>query len=591
MYKIANANPFSTHRTEKKDGTDYLVVKGVAIVEGVLNKYYVPFDEFGAFEKDWDGVPLVLRHPQGNGGSARVPNPDVPVIGNFYGATLEADNRRMTGEYWFSKEKLLSTPEGERIHNDILAGKMIETSTGYFASIENKPGQVSGKTYLGIQRNIHPDHIAVLPDEVGACSIRDGCGINRNSSGVPITNCETCPCKNKGTQNMNDNVPVYTNAESGMDFESSSMIAFMLPDDVKDQVKAAFPFISDDIYNNLHITLAFLGDTGNVDIVRTLWSMFEAAEGQPTINGQVQGMARFISDDDQDAFVLTFDSPLIAKMRERLANTLDWRGVKMPSEHGFIPHITLAYIGKDEELPANTFEPFDLAIDSLALVNGNDVMLTVPLTGGFSGGYVNHQNAQAPSLMTRLESWLDKTFSTHSNKEKNSMEKIKELLKQIANSAGWNVSFDDATKSANVTLNTAAPLSDELTGLESVIKEMGGAEKFKAMMNALAGLPASVQTLADTVNGLGEGVKQASVMAQNAAQEAETKKAGVIARLIANASCPLDEATLKGLSIDNLERLEASFRPTNYAALGGSFQNSTNDLDSDDVLSVPQYAS
>lgn len=720
-HTIRNFNPFSTYREVKKDGREYLVVNGVAIVEGVLNKYFVPFEEFGAFEKDWDGVPLVLRHPKQNNGSARVPHPDVPVIGNFYSASLDSTNRRMTGEYWFDKATLLAFDEGKKIHNDILAGKMIETSTGYYAGLEQNPGDFKGITFIGIQRNIHPDHIAVLPDEVGACSIKDGCGINRNSS--VVSNCDGCPCKNGAVQNMTGNMPaegkamyervykeareagdseevaakkawgackkagwhkkgdewvkanyaIYTNEDDGMGAESKSMIAFMLPEDVREQIREKFPFITDEVYNSLHLTLAYLGETPDVDMVRSLWSMFEAADYQTPVQGKVQGLARFISaDDDQDAFVLTFDSPDIHQLHRSLTNTLGWRGVRLPSEHGFIPHITLAYIGKDDELPANTFEPFDLAVTGIALVNGDDVMLNVPFTGGgmialnhggdrhkngtdqsvhgggngkssWKEGYSKHgagfaiirdssglvesatsepanlrrekdvinwfmehgltdddfskiehtykngqyilslrKNTQAPSLFKNM---LDKLFRTQNNKE-NPMDKIKELLRQIANSAGWNVSFDDASKSANVTLNTAAPLSDELTGLESIVKEMGGVEKFKATLNALANIPANMQALTETVNGLGEGLKTASAMAQNAAQEAETKKANVISRLIANAACPLDETTLKGLSVMQLEKLEASIQPTSYLGLG-SFVNQTTFNASDDVLGVP----
>lgn len=429
FFTTFNSNPFSTFRTVQKDGRDYLVVNGVSIVEGVLNNFLVTMDEFGAFEKDWDGVPLVLRHPKQNNGSARVPDPDVPIIGRFFGASLDPSNRRMTGEYWFDKDALLSFGEGQKIYENILAGKVIEQSTGYYANIEDKPGVHAGTPYTGIQHDIHPDHIAILPDEIGACSIRDGCGVNRNSSNngttYTIGNCEGCmlknmtgnlpaegkaiyekvykkaredgddeeaaskkawgACKKAGYHKQGDkwvkkNYAIYTNEDSGMDYDSSSMIAYMLPESLKAVIKEKFPFIQDDVLNDLHLTIAYLGDTANVDTVKTLWGLFETADYQPFIEGKVQGMARFISGDEQDAFVLTFDSPQIVPLRQKLANTLDWRGVQIPSEHGFIPHITLAYIGKDDDLPINTFESFDMTMDSLSLVNGNEVLLTVPLT-------------------------------------------------------------------------------------------------------------------------------------------------------------------------------------------------------------------
>jgi hypothetical protein len=39
----------------------------------------------------------------------------------------------------------------------------------------------NGRDFAFVDQNIHPDHIALLPDEIGACSLKDGCGMNRNA--------------------------------------------------------------------------------------------------------------------------------------------------------------------------------------------------------------------------------------------------------------------------------------------------------------------------------------------------------------------------------------------------------------------------
>ena len=41
-------------------------------------------------------------------------------------------------------------------------------------------GDWNGKAYVGIARNYRPDHLAILPDMKGACSIADGAGLCRN---------------------------------------------------------------------------------------------------------------------------------------------------------------------------------------------------------------------------------------------------------------------------------------------------------------------------------------------------------------------------------------------------------------------------
>jgi len=175
-YIVSNAF-FNTWRTETIGDKSYLVVKGVPLKEGVLNSRYVSSDEFGAFVKDWNGIPIVMRHPKQNGGSARVVTPDVPVVGRFYNS--EMDGTRLVGEYWL-EEAALDNPDGEVVVMRIKAQLPVETSTGYYAESVPSVGKWNGKDYGLIDRNIHPDHIALLPDEIGACSLDDGCGMNRN---------------------------------------------------------------------------------------------------------------------------------------------------------------------------------------------------------------------------------------------------------------------------------------------------------------------------------------------------------------------------------------------------------------------------
>lgn len=161
------------------------MVNGVPLVEGVLNGRFVPAGEFGAFAQSWNGMPVVLRHPKQNGGSARVPAPDVPEIGRFYNAAI--DKNRLIGEFWLDKQTLEALPEGEVLIHKIMNAHPVEVSTGYFSESWPEAGKWNEKDYTLIDKNIKPDHIAILPDEIGACSIKDGCGMNRNQMQLNVT--------------------------------------------------------------------------------------------------------------------------------------------------------------------------------------------------------------------------------------------------------------------------------------------------------------------------------------------------------------------------------------------------------------------
>jgi hypothetical protein len=57
---------------------------------------------------------------------------------------------------------------------------MMELSTGLYVDAELTPGDWKGEEYVAIARNLRSDHLAILPDKIGACSVADGAGLLRN---------------------------------------------------------------------------------------------------------------------------------------------------------------------------------------------------------------------------------------------------------------------------------------------------------------------------------------------------------------------------------------------------------------------------
>ncbi len=132
---------------------------------------------------------------------------------------------------------------------------------------------------------------------------------------------------------------------------------------------------------DLHITLAYLGEAAGLDLTATVSGVAQFAQCERPVFGRINGFARFVGvgDGAQDAIVLLYDSPQIPEIRHRLCECL---GIDQESQdHGFIPHITLAYV------PTGTPEPDGisgvgdpLAFDRVTLALG-DQRFDFPLKG------------------------------------------------------------------------------------------------------------------------------------------------------------------------------------------------------------------
>ena len=185
------ANAASKARSEKLNGRDYLVAPATLIVPGVLNgskgALYYPPEETSKDPWAWNGMPLILRHPVGSDGqhvSGRSPGVfDKSGLGWLWNAKA---NGKLQGEAWFDvlnvKRADRDLPPSQQIFPKLRDGKPIELLTGLWTDNEAAPpgSNHNGKPYDFVARNYRPDHVAILPDQTGACSVQDGCGISVN---------------------------------------------------------------------------------------------------------------------------------------------------------------------------------------------------------------------------------------------------------------------------------------------------------------------------------------------------------------------------------------------------------------------------
>jgi hypothetical protein len=180
----ASTNQNYEVRRETRDGRNYLVVPVVMMVEGVHSGSHGPLlhtiDELGRYPQSWDGRPVVIRHPQVNGVYVSANSPDVLdsyAVGQIY--NTHTNGTKLMAEAWLEVDKLQSiSPETYQKLED---HELIEVSVGVFTDDEQTSGDWNGEPYTMIARNHRPDHLALLPDEIGACSVEDGCGVRVNN--------------------------------------------------------------------------------------------------------------------------------------------------------------------------------------------------------------------------------------------------------------------------------------------------------------------------------------------------------------------------------------------------------------------------
>lgn len=189
-----------SYRTETLHGREFWVAPFVSLVEGVLNgskgPLFYPAEEIRKNPGAWNGMPLTYGHPttrNGNPLPGRSPEvADKFQLGYVYNDWTEGDRRG--GEAWFDKQ--WTRQKAPAVANKLAANQPIELSTGLGTEDYAQQGKDKrGRSYSAVARNYAPDHLAILTDQRGACSLADGCGIGRNAEGESV--CPKCGGKMK----------------------------------------------------------------------------------------------------------------------------------------------------------------------------------------------------------------------------------------------------------------------------------------------------------------------------------------------------------------------------------------------------------
>ena len=159
-----------------------------------------------------------------------------------------------------------------------------------------------------------------------------------------------------------------------------AMVAVMIPSEVAQQLRQ----ISESLDlpqeaqletpENMHVTLAFLPDTNAAQAQRgnILDQMASVAAVTDALKGKIQGYGVFNGSGDSKVLFALLDEPHLPFLRTAICNAFDAAGIDYGKDYGFVPHVTMAYLPKDYELPAG-FEVPDIpvSINAITLAFGS----------------------------------------------------------------------------------------------------------------------------------------------------------------------------------------------------------------------------
>lgn len=160
---------------------EHVVAPAVAARAMELNGGYVPQSEWTKSAPAWNGTPVTLSHPTDDDGRPVLANmPDVAEqswLGRFFNVQAANDGETLEGDVWLNVDRASELgDDAQSVVDNVEAGEPVDVSTAYFAD-RLESGEYDGEQREAVVGNLRPEHLAVLPNDEGKCSVEDGCGV------------------------------------------------------------------------------------------------------------------------------------------------------------------------------------------------------------------------------------------------------------------------------------------------------------------------------------------------------------------------------------------------------------------------------
>lgn len=217
MEELLILNAVGKATKKSLNGKEYIVAPCTILTSGVhsgsAGPIYYPAEEVANSASSWNGIPIVIYHPMINGKYVTLNKDILDKSGvGFLQNTKFTKKGKLVAEAWI--DPYLLTKVDKRVMDNLLNNTITEVSTGLIVDNEELDNEESfnGESYSIIAKNYKPDHLAILPDQKGACSIQDGCGLLVNKDNSTEWNeikMSKCSCKNNShNKDYKENLPL-----------------------------------------------------------------------------------------------------------------------------------------------------------------------------------------------------------------------------------------------------------------------------------------------------------------------------------------------------------------------------------------------
>lgn len=160
------------------EGRSYVLAKatlinGPRVMAGSGGRIYYPAAATDRSAPLWDGRPVVINHPV-RGESANSPQVwETSRVGWLFNSKSHAGYLR--ADVYIDTEKLGKV--APKVLDRLATRSPLSISTGLRIEGKREKGYAAGGEYDMVANVYFPDHLAILPDQQGACSVHDGCSL------------------------------------------------------------------------------------------------------------------------------------------------------------------------------------------------------------------------------------------------------------------------------------------------------------------------------------------------------------------------------------------------------------------------------
>lgn len=141
---------------------------------------------------------------------------------------------------------------------------------------------------------------------------------------------------------------------------------------------------------NHHVTLAYIGrlgqDLDREGLVRLMGCVEQLSRSAAPMDGTLSGLGRFVaseSSDGRDVMWAAVDCPGLDVMRAELVRALGEASLPYNQEHGFTPHVTLAYVKPEDDIRIEraAYDHQPVHFDRISVVVADRERMDFPMGG------------------------------------------------------------------------------------------------------------------------------------------------------------------------------------------------------------------